>query len=263
MLSISEKQTIMLEMYERVSAICQKKGLRLYVTGGTVLGAVRHKGYIPWDDDIDLALPRKDYDILVECLDDELPDNMKLRWMSRGRHFTIINTDYEIELEDDWKGLLDEGETPYLFIDLQPIDGVANTQLTRWIRAFSVMYRRALFKMSNPKRLYKGKRPLYEKIMIKALSILKSGDERLLADKYDNAMKKYAFDDSKYVAIFCGRYNFKDIYPKKWWVPEKIVEFENTVVRIPNGYDRYLKQIYGKYWIIPDEKSRSWHSKKM
>lgn len=259
-LTVREKQKILLEMYEIIWDICEKKGLTLYATGGTVLGAIRHRGFIPWDDDMDFALPRYDFDMFERLVAKELPHNLKIRWMDRGRHYTVINIDYEIELNNEWSGLLEKGEKQYVFLDIHPLDGVANSWITSKLAAFGVMYRRAVYKMVEPDRIYKGARPLYEKILI---SLLKKNTSfrnvRIEADKYDAAMIKNSFQTNRYIADYCGRYHFKDVYPKSWWEPGVLMEFENTFVRCPIEYDKYLSRIYGDYKTIPNEKRREYH----
>ncbi|WP_022774948.1 LicD family protein [Butyrivibrio sp. AE2015] len=263
-LSIEEKQAIMLDMYKIIWDICQKQCLHLFATGGTVLGAVRHKGFIPWDDDIDLALPRNEFEVFEKIAKSELPPYMKIRWMQRGRHYTIIDKRYEIELDDDWKGLIDKGEKQYVFIDLHPLDGVAQTRLGALFRGGYVLYKRARFKMVESDRVYKGKRPFIEKVIMVLVDKLWQGPKDLEheAYEYDRAMKKYAYTDEKYIADYCGKYHFSDIYPKSWWGEGMIVPFEDSIVRIPSGYHWYLKKIYGEYMVYPNEEDRVMHSSK-
>ena len=89
-------QQILLDMYRELDKLCEKYDLKIFLTGGSVLGAIRHKGFIPWDDDMDVALPRDDYEKLIGIAEKELPEHLKIVWISRPFHYRLIDTRYEL-----------------------------------------------------------------------------------------------------------------------------------------------------------------------
>ena len=121
-----------LDVYDAFAAICRKHGLRHYVIGGTLLGAVRHKGFIPWDDDFDLAMPRQDYEKLKRVLDNELPRNMKFVDHSNTPEFMAvfgkiqdIREDYILDIERKVGHRLSNG----IFIDIFVLEGYPDSWL--------------------------------------------------------------------------------------------------------------------------------------
>lgn len=84
-------------------------------------------------------------------------------------------------------------------------------------------------------------------------------DSEYIAQKYDDSLRKYSYEGSKYIADFVGKYMFKDIYPKKWWEPGVYMQFEDTRMLIPKEYDKYLSRIYGDYMRIPEKEERDLH----
>lgn len=261
-LSIRDIQNILLDIYKSVDEICRKHDWKLFLTGGSVLGAVRHHGYIPWDDDMDLALPREDYEEFAKIAQKELPDYLKLVWMKRPHHYRIADSRYEIKLNDVYQLAINEGETPFVSVDLQPFDGVSKYKVLGLFHSVRVMFYRAAYKMCDFQKVrIESTRPKWELILIsvlKKVSFLFTREEKL-RQKFDKAMKKYSYIDCEYIADFVGKYLFRDVYPKSWWEPGIVVAFEDVQVRIPSEYDKYLSRIYGDYMKIPDEKERITH----
>lgn len=151
--NIEELQKINLKTLEHVLKIIDKYNLKYYMLGGTMLGAIRHKGFIPWDDDIDIGLPRKDYEKFLEVAINELPDNYKVINFKTDKdyHYYItrvqnINTKLvEIRFKH-------ENKYTHASIDIFPLDGFPNSKLRRDIHFFKILYRRAKMSLQNIKR---------------------------------------------------------------------------------------------------------------
>ena len=118
MLSIKEIQKIDYEMVKEFVKICKKYKFKYYIIGGTLLGAIRHQGFIPWDDDMDIAMPREDFEQFLVCASKELPNNLELITFKNNKKYRyylprIINKKYEI-VEKRYEKL---NEKSNIFID--------------------------------------------------------------------------------------------------------------------------------------------------
>ena len=263
--SIRDIQLVLLEDFETARNIWNNHGYYYSLTGGSVLGAVRHKGFIPWDDDLDVGLLRKDYEDFIVRTYKELPDYLKLYLRKKTRQYVILDTRYEIDYSQDNMDALFDGEmsVAYPTLDIQIFDNLPNSSLRRYLYCLHVMALRASVKLSDPTKLHQERwRPKWENVLIsvaKRIPITGLVREEELIERYDKAMRRYVSTESKYIADFIGKYHMKDVYPRNWWVPVIEVEFEGITVPIPNGYDKYLTQIYGDYMTLPDESNRVSH----
>ena len=128
-LSMRDTQQIALEILHTVAQICEERNLRYYLVYGTLIGAVRHHGFIPWDDDVDIMMPRPDYDKLMEYLKDHIGEYPHLQVFNRE---TCPEYPYMItRISDDRYEIRMENEKPFgmgVFIDIYPYDGLGNEQ---------------------------------------------------------------------------------------------------------------------------------------
>lgn len=260
-------QNVLFEMLKLIDKICRDNDIKYSLSGGTLLGAIRHKGFIPWDDDFDVGLSRKDYLDFVEVSSKELPDYLKLYLRKKTQQYVLFDTRYEIEFDQENQEALfdDEIGVAHPTLDLQIFDGTPNNTLHRILFCIHVMLLRVRIKMADPDKIHQKRwRPKWENILITIIKKTKRKNTKKLEkliNVYNTLIQKYDFDKSNYIADFIGKYHFKDVYPKKWWVPTILSEFDGINVPIPNGYDNYLSQIYGEYMVIPKEAEREQHVK--
>lgn len=254
-------QLVELDLVREFIKICQNNNLRYYMLGGTLLGAIRHKGFIPWDDDIDIGMPRQDYEQFLQII--TKTNNKKMI----VDHYTINPETliYITRLENSEFKIKDksaeEEKVRNAWIDIFPMDGMPNNLLVRQFHKIHLLYLRMLFKYSIFSKFVNQKnkdRPIYEKILIKLGQLFKfekNLSKQKCLQKLDKVMKKYEFDNSNYVINFMGAYKFKEMFPKKIYTNTEMYQFEDIKLCGPKNYDHVLKQLYGDYMKEPDDKN--------
>lgn len=243
---------IALSIVKEYLKICKKHNLKYYIIGGTFLGAVRHKGFIPWDDDVDIAMPRKDFEILMKVANDELPANLRLLTFYNDKNFRyylpkIVDLNTEI-VEKRFEHL---GEKSHIFIDIFPIDGTPNNTILRKIYYFRILFNRMLVSYYYKDTMDKDrKRKLYEKILIfiaKVLPTKKIINPKKRLAKIDKLLKKQSYERSNYVGTIMGAYRTREIVPKKYFGTPTKYKFEDIYLTGPEMFEEYLTHIYGDY----------------
>lgn len=261
-LTIEQTQAIATDILSIVADICEAQSLRYYLMYGTLIGAVRHKGCIPWDDDIDIMMPRPDHEKLLEYLYAHGRDYPHLRVFN---HDVCKEYPYMItRISDDRYVIEMENEKPYgmgAFIDIYPFDGLGNTEKEalqygmKGDRLSSLCYQatREHFAVENTASIRKIiKFPVY--------LIAKLCGKDLFQNKLQRLAGVKAYDTSKYVGCVVwlsgGR---KDIFLKEWFDDTVLSDFGKYMFRIPKKYDQILRHIYGDYMELPPEHQRIGH----
>ena len=262
-------QNIELDMMKIIHSICEKNHITYYLCGGTLLGAIRHKGFIPWDDDMDIWMPRTDYDKFIAIANNILPQSLKLIDYSKcadkekpdSHHAKILNLNVKILKEDTAEKKID-----YIWIDLFPLDGMPKNKI--FINMHYYYYRLWHYIMQiswfdNVVNLQRTDRSILEKIVIKVLKRIKVGqhlDTKKIITHSDKILKRYPFFYGDYVCSLKGTYKKKEVLLKKWFDDRKLAEFHDTKFYIPKDYDEILKHYYGDYMTIPKrDKDRENH----
>lgn len=236
--------------------VCSKLNLSYTILGGTFLGAVRDKGFIPWDDDADFGMPRNDYEKLVTYLinnnDSEFPflnfKNSDIKtYFSRIENHRIIVIDKSAEVDN----------SRFAWIDIFPLDGMPNDYLLRMMHKFNLLRLRLLLQYSQFSKIVNvnlTERPFLERVLIAFGKII--DPERILNKdkltfKLDKALRKYSFNDSNFIVNFMGAYKFKEMFPKK--IYEDLVEYSFDGLKLmgPRNSTEYLSSLYGKNFMMP------------
>lgn len=263
---LRQLQLYELNLLKTFAEICEKNNLRYYMIGGTMLGAIRHKGFIPWDDDIDIGMPREDYIRFMEIAKDNLPDyydflNYRkdddyLRYFSRlvDKRVKIYNdSNTDTIVENAW-------------MDIFPLDGSSNNPLVRNIQFFTLCVNRVMYHFSCFEKmvnLMRPGRPAYQRMIIKFGMKFKVGrrkDSKKILDKIDRKLRRYSFDKSDYVMNFFGAYVKKELLPREWFGEPKKYQFEDAMLNGPAEYDIYLRRFYGEYQIPPSDEHKDKHT---
>ena len=256
-IDMNDLQKKILEIFMEVKRICEKNNLRYWAVSGTCLGAVRHKGFIPWDDDLDIAMPDKDYLRFLEIAPKELTYPYQLITECEAKHSTCLFAKVhniettmieaaEINYTDCYKGV---------FIDIFPFNGLPKNKLLRttyiWkLIAIETMNIKQRWPISAAKTL-KGKL-LY--LVLKPINTL------LPYGYWVNVWKrnafKYSFDKFRYSTFANDREAFKLVFPHECLNSFIEIPFESTTIKIPQGWDDMLKKLYGDYMKLPPENER-------
>ena len=261
-IDIEEHKRVQLDILKFVADFCEKKGLRYFLADGTMLGAVRHKGFIPWDDDIDIRMPRPDYNKMMQIFNEECGSVryhlVNPRDKDAQHYFVkIIDTKtIKIEPEKDYS-------TGFLGVDIDifPIDGSPENesdflQWGRKIRSYNKAY------TYKTKSLYlalratvgnyvKGRvRPNWSWLFMPASNI---------ADKVNTLSEKYTYGKGTYVSFIGAGDLFR--VPYECYKDFVMMKFEDSEFRVPAGYDQALTAQYGDYMTLPPIEKQVTHHK--
>ena len=263
---LSSLQTQDLDILKDFQKICYDNNLRYFMVAGSMLGAIRHHGFIPWDDDIDVAMPRNDYDRFLEIAPKQLSPGYFLK-TPREKDQVMIVTNIISEKGgftlNNSKKALHTGA----WIDVMVIDGVPDPGIRRTLHWYHYMFLRALYQISHFDEIVdqNRSRPLYEKMIIKFAKVTRI--QRLLNStkinyRIEKMLRSVSYEKSNYVATYCGIYRKKEIVPKEWYGDGTLFHFEDTQVFGLSDADKYLTQIYGDYMTPPKDTSISRHNVK-
>ena len=264
LLTMNEVQKGALEVLKKIDEVCKKLDLRYFLAYGTLIGAIRHKGFIPWDDDIDIMMPRKDYDILIKYFID---------YKSELMPFEVINPQvndkcpYTISRISDSRYCLNvDNEDDYgigLFVDVYPLDGVGTTveEYTR-LKNRSSRYASMCFLSTRQKvKRENTKSTLKYIVKFPAFAVAKMLGKKYFMKKLYRMEKQCDYDKSNYVGciIWASDDGLRGIFPKEWFDEMTDVEFEGYHFKAPKEYDKVLSHGYGDYMKLPPEKDRIAH----
>ncbi len=254
--SICEIQIKALEILAYFDGFCRQNDLEYFVCGGCCIGSQRYRGFIPWDDDVDVFMPRPDYERLFEI------------WQETGElaNYSLCRTN-ERENFHNCGALLKDNNTTFILrhsvnddihhgymLDIIPIDGYAPTRFRRLMQLFYA----SLFSLYNAQRL-----PDNQGIIIKVLSfiLLKMIPSKNLRFKIwkhsEKQMSRYCYHKMDAVTELVTGYRYMNIeYPKSIFSKQLYVDFEEMMIPIPYGYHEYLTKAFGDYLTPPPENKR-------
>ena len=235
-LTLQELQRYNIEMLREVSRICEKEGIPWWMFYGSMLGAVRHHGYIPWDSDIDIAVPEEYYQRFSEAMAREL--DSKFWWDHRSdrsypRCFGRV-------------GLVGY-DTYYLHVDVYRLIGYTGKALIDSILSAygHLLIRMRLVKTVAPK-VYKGRK----RMMTRSLKALMAPvSVRWLVERFDGLCRRHPCSGAKVVGTLDGR---KWLIEKRWLDETLMVPYEDMTVPVPRDYDQILTRWYGDYMTPPE-----------
>ena len=258
----AELKSIQLAMLKYVDKICRENNIEYTLAGGSLIGAIRHGGFIPWDDDIDIELTRPNYEKLMRVLvENEGNEYSLIYYKVRETYlpFTKIfdnRTIYTSEIDN-----LNRGTG--VFMDIFPMDILPDDLVERMRFKKEVTKRTISLTASNPhgfdfasasRRLY-----FWGKLILWMPKHLRyKGKYRELAEKLDLFMQKYLNTDNHFISYLYTGYK-NAIFPKEIWDEYEDVQFENLTVRKLKDHDAYLSRQYGDYMKLPPKNEQVNH----
>ena len=262
-LTIDETKTKELDILKSVRDFCDAHQLRYYLCGGTLIGAVRHKGFIPWDDDIDIIMPRPDYMEFIKLFPEEGVNGYKLMspyndkecfiTFSKVYDTTTLKKDREVSSKY-WKCGID--------IDVFPTDGVPNeSEIDSFFRKqyrdfhiFLALVGGFEFKGSVPKKIVKA----IVTALIKIAGSVGIFNANKMALKINNRAMKYSVNEANKIAVsIFPHYGKREIVSKEAFLKQIILPFEDDMFTAPSSYDEYLSSLYGDYIKLPPKEKKS------
>ena len=243
-------KSIELEMLKEFIAVCEKHTLSYFLIGGTALGAVRHGGFIPWDDDIDIGMPRDDYEKFLTVAQNNLSHGLFLQTYETDPEylqcFAKIRNSNTTFLESSAARLkINHG----VFIDIFPLDGCENYDA--YAKKAKMLKARITSRL-NVKRSLKGK-------LIVLLSKLFHPSLKKAQRDLINLWKSTPYATAECVANFGGAWGKKEVVPRAFFGKGSVGNFEGISVRLPERVDEYLTAIYGDYMTPPPPEKQIAH----
>lgn len=262
-LTTEENQLAATGVMKRLDEICKQLGLRYTLTYGTMLGAIRHKGYIPWDDDLDIMLPRPDYDRLIRwCLDN--PEQLEPYRLFTPE--TVKDYPYMIPRLSDSRYEIDTDNEKSCgmgaFVDIYPLDGIGNDPE----EALATLRRRArwssLYFLSTRLRCEKGMTKSWLKRLVKlpAFWVAKLLGKKFFGKRLLAIADKCDWENSKYAGcVIWDTETTTGMFEKAWFENTEPMEFQGERFQVSTGYHEILSKLYGDYMQLPPEEDRIAH----
>ncbi len=262
-------QQVLLMIMDDIDHVCRQHNLKYMLGGGTALGAVRHSGFIPWDDDIDINMPRNDYNIFLDTFAKEMGDKY---WVQSVKHTeTYVLPAGRIRLKGTKIRAHDDinDDESGIYIDIFPIENTYNNFVLRKLHCFFSL---GLGFILSCKRFYDSKN-LYKELfnnMPEAHNVIKVKTAIGFCFSFfsihtwliilDRCHSICSNQNSKYVVIPSGMKHFNgELYLRHPYLDVIEADFENRKYYITKDFDNYLKKLYNNYMQIPPEEKREKH----
>lgn len=263
-LSLEELQDASLTLLREFDALCGELSLRYDLCGGTLLGAVRHAGFIPWDDDIDVSMPRPDYERLLElvaCGTASVAENRKIvsnRDNTFLRHYARY-VRLDLRRSSDYSS---DNDCPFIGIDIFPHDGMPEDENAsrRLVGRIGLMRKALLLSLSKQGVSSRGRMVAFAKDVLRPLVCLIGPNA--IARSLDRLCQSVPFETAEFVGGISGMYGMKERWLKKEMFPQIEIEFCGYRFSTYKNYDLYLTSLYGNYMELPPVEHRIPHGDK-
>lgn len=256
---MNELQSKLLDMFSWFHEFCEQNGLRYYMIGGTMLGAYRHGGFIPWDDDIDVGMPRTDYEKLEKLLCDGSEKRFVLETPNTASddYYYAFSKLYDTSttLVENTRYKLKRG----IYIDIFPLDGIGDTRESAE-KNYSKVYRLHNLLLTRVSGIRKG-RKWYKNLAVTVAGLVPNfvlNNKKLLL-RFVDLCKKYDLDECEWGGNLVGAWRFKEIMPREILGEPTLYDFEGIRAYGPEKPDEYLTSLYGDWRKLPPVEKQVTH----
>ena len=223
-----EIKEIQLALLDYIDETCKKHNIPYFLSYGTMLGAIRHKGMIPWDDDIDISLYREDYERLLDIIEKE-----------NHPRYKVLSYDTSSWYFHNFASILDTSTV---------------------IKSYKYVALRQLAYIKKSRAVH-GDSKLKDFLRLCSWYALRFVDPRYFYKKIDQLVKNAATNTPQYEGgIGIGKEGMKEIFPVDTFKELILTEFEGRMLPVPKKYDQFLTQMYGDYMTPPSKELQEWYS---
>ncbi len=255
--TLRKVQLLEYELLKKFKEICDKEGIYYYLCGGTLLGAVKYKGFIPWDDDIDVALLRPDYDRFISIAGKYLEKGQALKHYSLDpsyRAYTMKLVNENVSFITQREYTTDKNN---IWIDIFPLDGTPTNKMIRKLHFLKMDYLRMLLAFCYIDNLRIDENRGFVKRAVALLArkthIGKAINPTKVKEKMDKELRKHNVKDAKFIGNHTTSNHGVSLFPISGMGEGKVVCFEDDCFRAPLKDDLFLRKKYGDYTKLPPE----------
>lgn len=249
-----------LDIIKEIKRICEKNDIQFFAIAGTCLGAVRHQGFIPWDEDADIGMLREEYNRFIKACENELDqEKYFLQTNQTDCYYThafakirVIGTSIKEELSKDTK--CHDG----IYVDIFPFDNVPASIFQRQKQSIGRFFWKNLLAYKLDYNIGANRNPI---LQVAYKSLAKMTPYNFILNIKNRVFQKYNDENTEYIVTAEGSYGYeKEIIPRKWTESLEERQFEDITLPIFKEYDAYLKYMYQQYDIIPSDIEKNKHN---
>lgn len=250
--ALAEIQKIELGVLKDFIKICEEQQLRYFLCEGSLLGGIRHQGFIPWDDDVDIAMPRPDYERFCKLSEKEhiLPSHISVM------HSEILHV-FDNRTKVKCKHILSDHDEFGVLIDIFPIDGFPVEKWKQAIHYDRFLFCQLMIRLTIIQNIeQKERRTKLENIIIgigHTIHTEKIIHRETWIRRVHKLLQKYDYDRSSVVFLSLTAHRKKEIMPADVWGKGVKAVFEDTTANVPERFDYYLRKVYGDYMTPPKD----------
>ena len=255
-IELDELKKIELNILKTFAQYCENHHLRYYLYAGTLLGAVRHKGFIPWDDDIDVVMPRPDYEQFYSMTKQErIAPHLDMSTYRISDNSICPFIKLEDNRTDGHEEFLPDSFHTAVWIDIFPLDGLPDQKIKRDDHVRKLHY---LFKRLDlcTRKYVPCRDPLRHLKRYVIWKLFRKTDYKKVDQEIETLAEKYSYEKSNYIGVIAFCDGPKEVIPKEGFEKTVKLNFEGCNFNAPGTYDAYLTSLYGDYMKLPPLKQR-------